>query len=218
MKYKFGLLFLSAMVATLAIGFSSNNIASAKDIAIEVSNESCSEERTRRRYDNDEISDQLLTVGESSYVSKNIISTNQKIYQEKVIITLNNVIRGEEAKEQVNSYNKSNTTSKIPELLDDSLEYVILEYTTKLPEDIKQTNNGQSSNVSIQVYNIDGDSLLTNDANYILRAINFEKSQNLNAGDTGVTKTIITLPKNINQFIVKLGDNPSDMSSYIINK
>ena len=36
MKYKFGLLFLSAMVATLAIGFSSNNIASAKDIAIEV--------------------------------------------------------------------------------------------------------------------------------------------------------------------------------------
>ena len=218
MKYKFGLLFLSAMVATLAIGFSSNNIASAKDIAIEASNESCSEERTRRRDDNDEVSDQLLAVGESSYVSKNIISTNQKIYQEKVIITLNNVIRGEEAKEQVNSYNKSNTTSKIPELLDDSLEYVILEYTTKLPEDIKQTNNGQSSNVSIQVYNIDGDSLLTNDANYILRAINFEKSQNLNAGDTGVTKTIITLPKNINQFIVKLGDNPSDMSSYIINK
>lgn len=47
-------------------------------------------------------------------------------------------------------------------------------------------------------------------------AINFQISQVLQSADSGVTKTVITLPKTITEFVVKLGDNPSDMCSYII--
>lgn len=77
----------------------------------------------------------------------------------KVTITLDNVIRGENAQKEVDNYNSTNPTSKIPKLVNDSLEYVIIEYTTTLSDGIKYTNQGQSSHVGIQICDLDGSTI-----------------------------------------------------------
>lgn len=218
MKHKIGLVCLSIMVVALAVGCSSNKNSSIRANAStnESSRESRSEEKSRRKDENEVSSDEFLSVGESVIVSKNITDTNNKITQEKVTITLDNIIRGTQAKNEVDKYNSTNPTSKIPQLINDSLEYVIIEYTTTLANDLKATDKGQASHVGIQVCNLDGSTLHTSDTNYIIRSMNFEKSEGLQASDSGVTRTVITIPKNISEFIVRIGDNPSDMCSYII--
>ncbi|WP_195990347.1 hypothetical protein [Clostridium sp. D53t1_180928_C8] len=219
MKHKIGLVCLSIMVIALAVGCSSNKISSMRANAStnESSREGRSEEKSRRKDEKEVSSDEFLSVGESAIVSKNITDTKNKITQEKVTITLDNVIRGNQAKNEVDKYNSTNPTSKIPQLINDSLEYVIIEYTTTLADDLKATDQGQASHLGIQVCNLDGNTLHANDNNYIIRFMNFEKSEGLQASDSGVTRTVITIPKNITEFSVKIGDNPSDMCSYIIN-
>ena len=211
MKHKIGLVCLSIMVVALAVGCSSNKNSSIRANAStnESSRESRSEEKSRRKDENEVSSDEFLSVGESVIVSKNITDTNNKI-------TLDNIIRGTLAKNEVDEYNSTNPTSKIPQLINDSLEYVIIEYTTTLADDLKVTKQGQASHVGIQVCNLDGSILHTSDTNYIIRSMNFEKNEGLQASDSGVTRTVITIPKNISEFIVRIGDNPSDMCSYII--
>lgn len=218
MNRKIGLLCLSIMVTALAVGYSANNNESIKTNA--TINESLAEirstNRTKGKDEDESSSSDFLSIAESATISKNIVDTNNKITQEKVTITLDKVVRGDDAKKEVDDYNSSNRTSKIPQLVDDSLEYIIIEYTTTLPNDIKSTNNGQSSPVGIKVCNSDGNCLQTNENNYSLRAVTFEKSQGLHSADSGITKAVLTIPKNITEFVVKLGDNSSDMCSYLI--
>ena len=217
MKYKIGILCLSIIVMSLAVVCSTNRSSSIRTYTTsETLKEIKSEEERKNKDENDTLSDEFLSIGDSAIVSKNIIYTNNRISQEKVTITLNNVIRGESAQKEVDNYNSNNPTSKIPNLVNDSLEYVIIEYKTTLPEGIKYTDQGQSAHVEIQVCNLDESTINTSDDNYSLRIMNFEQSQGLQSTDSGITKTVITLPKNITEFIIKLGDNPSDMCSYII--
>lgn len=218
MRKKIGLLCLSVMVVALAVGCSTNrnNNARANATTNESARENRSEEKTRREDEDESSSDTNISVGASATVSKNIFDTNEKTSQEKVIITLDNIIRGTEAKEIVDNYNANNTTSKIPHLIDDSLEYVIVEYTLTLPENIKNTRDGQSSHIGIDICNLDGSKLKNDNINYLLRVSNFEKTEGLQNNESGVTRAVITLPKDVAEFIIKLGDNPEDMASYIV--
>lgn len=218
MKYKIGLVCLSIMVVALAVGCSSNRNLSIRANAStnETSRESRSEQKSRRKEENEVSSDEFLSVGESATISKNITDTNNKIIQEKVTVTLDSIIRGTQAKNEVDEYNSTNPTSKIPQLINDSLEYIIIEYTVTLPDDLKITKQGQASHLRLQICDLDGGTIYTSDSNYIIRSINFEKTQGLQSSDSGVTRTVITVPKNINEFIIKIGDNFSDMCSYII--
>ena len=217
MKHKIGILCLSIIVMSLAVGWSANRSSSIRTYTTtETLKEMKSEEERKGKEENDTSSNEFLSIGDSTIVSKNIIDTNDKISEDKVTITLDNVIRGENAQKEVDNYNSTNPTSKIPKLVNDSLEYVIIEYTTTLPDDIKYTNQGQSSHVGIQICNLDGSTINTSDDNYSLRTMNFEQSQGLQSNDSGTTKTVITLPKNVTEFVVKLGDNSSDTCSYII--
>lgn len=219
MRKKIGLLCLSVMVVALAVACSTdrNNTIRTNVNSNEASRENRSEEKTRRKDESESSNDDILSEGESTIVSKNIIDTNNKISQDTVTITLDNVIKGNEAKKIVDNYNKESTTSKIPDLVDNSLEYVIVEYTTTLPNDIKSTKDGQSSHVGIQVCNLDNSQIQSNNVNYILRSLNFEKAQGLQSDDSGVTRVVLTLPKDITEFIIKLGDYIDNQASYIID-
>ncbi|MEN8078352.1 hypothetical protein ABFP60_15405 [Clostridioides difficile] len=219
MGKKIGLLCLSVMVVALAVGCSTNrnNTNRANVTANESAKENRSEERTKREDEDESSIDTNISVGASATVYKNIFDTKNKVSQEKVTITLDNVIRGTEAKEIVDNYNTNNPTSKIPHLINDSLEYVIIEYTLTLPENIKDTKYGQSSHIGIDICNLDGSKLQSDNVNYLLRVANFEKTEGLKNTESGITRAVITLPKNVTEFIIKLGDNPEDMASYIIN-
>lgn len=218
MKKKIGLVFLSVMVVALAVGCSNNRNDSSKGNTNvnEISREGRSEEKTRREDESESSSDTMLSEGETTVIAKNILDSNNKSVQADTNITLTNIIRGTEAKQIVDNYNKENVTSKIPNLVDISLEYVIVEYTTTLPNDTKVTKYGQSSNVGIQVCNLDNSKLHNENLNYILRSINFENTQGLQANDSGITRVAITIPKDITEFIIKLGDTTAKQASYII--
>ena len=153
MKHKIGILCLSIIVMSLAVGCSANRSSSIRTYTTtETLKEMKSEEERKGKEENDTSSNEFLSIGDSTIVS----------------------------------------------------------------DDIKYTNQGQSSHVGIQICNLDGSTINTSDDNYSLRTMNFEQSQGLQSNDSGTTKTVITLPKNVTEFVVKLGDNSSDTCSYII--
>ena len=128
MQKKIGLICLSAMLITLAVGYSSNTTESIRANA--TAKKSNSEQKGRKRdYEND-FADNIIDISESAVVSKNIVDSSEKISNDEASITLNKVIRGAEAEKIINEYNKNASTSKIPQLANNSLEYVIIEYTT----------------------------------------------------------------------------------------
>lgn len=135
MGQKLGVLCLSVMAIAFAAGYSVNRNVSIRTNATanETLKEIRSEKKTKCKYETDTVSDNFLSVGDSDISFKNIIDNNDKISQKEVTITLNSVIRGEEAQKEVDNFNSTNPISKIPKLVDASLEYVIIEYTITLP-------------------------------------------------------------------------------------
>ena len=175
MRKKIGLICLSAMLITLAVGYSSNTTESIRANA--TAKKSNSEQKGRKRdYEND--------------FADNII---------------------------VNEYNKNASTSKIPQLANNSLEYVIIEYTTSLSNNTKTTKDGQYSTVGIEVCNLDGSSLINENNDYIIRKFTLENSVGLQSNDSGSTKIVLTLPKALTEFVVKLGDNRNKMASFRVS-
>ena len=114
-------------------------------------------------------------------------------------------------------YNKNASTSKIPQLANNSLEYVIIEYTTSLSNNTKTTKDGQYSTVGIEVCNLDGSSLINENNDYIIRKFTLENSVGLQSNDSGSTKIVLTLPKALTEFVVKLGDNRNNMASFRVS-
>ena len=129
MGQKLGVLCLSVMAIAFAAGYSVNRNVSIRTNATanETLKEIRSEKKTKCKYETDTVSDNFLSVGDSDISFKNIIDNKE------VTITLNSVIRGEEAQKEVDNFNSTNPISKIPKLVDASLEYVIIEYTITLP-------------------------------------------------------------------------------------
>ena len=117
----------------------------------------------------------------------------------------------------INEYNKNASTSKIPQLANNSLEYVIIEYTTSLSNNTKTTKDGQYSTVGIEVCNLDGSSLINENNDYIIRKFTLENSVGLQSNDSGSTKIVLTLPKALTEFVVKLGDNRNNMASFRVS-
>ena len=120
-------------------------------------------------------------------------------------------------KPKINEYNKNASTSKIPQLANNSLEYVIIEYTTSLSNNTKTTKDGQYSTVGIEVCNLDGSSLINENNDYIIRKFTLENSVGLQSNDSGSTKIVLTLPKALTEFVVKLGDNRNNMASFRVS-
>ena len=205
MRKKIGLICLSAMLITLAVGYSSNTTESIRANA--TAKKSNSEQKGRKRdYEND-FADNIIDISESAVVSKNIVDSSEKISNDEASITLNKVIRGAEAEKIINEYNKNASTSKIPQLANNSLEYVIIEYTTSL----------SYSTVGIEVCNLDGSSLINENNDYIIRKFTLENSVGLQSNDSGSTKIVLTLPKALTEFVVKLGDNRNNMASFRVS-
>ena len=215
MQKKIGLICLSAMLITLAVGYSSNTTESIRANA--TAKKSNSEQKGRKRdYEND-FADNIIDISESAVVSKNIVDSSEKISNDEASITLNKVIRGAEAEKIINEYNKNASTSKIPQLANNSLEYVIVEYTTSLSNNTKTTKDGQYSTVGIEVCNLDGSSLINENNDYIIRKFTHENSVGLQSNDSGSTKIVLTLPKALTEFVVKLGDNRNNMASFRVS-
>ena len=210
MRKKIGLICLSAMLITLAVGYSSNTTESIRANA--TAKKSNSEQKGKKRdYEN------VIDISESAVVSKNIVDSSEKISNDEASITLNKVIRGAEAEKIINEYNKNASTSKIPQLANNSLEYVIIEYTTSLSNNTKTTKDGQYSTVGIEVCNLDGSSLINENNDYIIRKFTLENSVGLQSNDSGSTKIVLTLPKALTEFVVKLGDNRNNMASFRVS-
>ena len=206
MRKKIGLICLSAMLITLAVGYSSNTTESIRANA--TAKKSNSEQKGRKRdYEND-FADNIIDISESAVVSKNIVDSSEKISNDEASITLNKVIRGAEAEKII---------SKIPQLANNSLEYVIIEYTTSLSNNTKTTKDGQYSTVGIEVCNLDGSSLINENNDYIIRKFTLENSVGLQSNDSGSTKIVLTLPKALTEFVVKLGDNRNNMASFRVS-
>lgn len=211
MRKKIGLLFLSAVLISLISAYSSSTSESTK-----VSSTS-KQKKSLKRDEENYLSDDLTDTNTIAVVSKNIVDSYEKISKDEASIKLNKITRGSEAEKIINEYNKNNSTSKIPKLSSDSLEYVIIEYTTSLSNNTKITKDGQCSNVGIDVCNLDGSSLINENNNYIIRKFTLENSKGLQSNDSGITKVALTLPKNLTEFVIKLGDNPNNMTSFKIS-
>ena len=104
MRKKIGLICLSAMLITLAVGYSSNTTESIRANA--TAKKSNSEQKGRKRdYEND-FADNIIDISESAVVSKNIVDSSEKISNDEASITLNKVIRGAEAEKIINTLGK----------------------------------------------------------------------------------------------------------------
>ena len=171
MRKKIGLICLSAMLITLAVGYSSNTTESIRANA--TAKKSNSEQKGKKRdYEND-FADNIIDISESAVVSKNIVDSSEKISNDEASITLNKVIRGAEAEKIINEYNK--------------------------------------------VCNLDGSSLINENNDYIIRKFTLENSVGLQSNDSGSTKIVLTLPKALTEFVVKLGDNRNNMASFRVS-
>lgn len=210
------LFFLSAMVMVLAVGCTTSKNNNNNLNVNELSKEESSRRENKRKEQDESPIDDFSEIGQTVSTYKSIFYSNAKASLENISVTLNKVYRGAEAQEVVDKFNESNKASKIASLEDDSLEYVIIEYTTTLPKNIKNAKNGQTSNLDVDLKTLDNKSLINEDENYIIRKNIIETEDSLQAGDSGVTKVVFTLPKTTNNFIIKLGDSPENMASFII--
>ena len=52
---------------------------------------------------------------------------------------------------------------------------------------------------------------------YIIRKFTLENSVGLQSNDSGSTKIVLTLPKALTEFVVKLGDNRNNMASFRVS-